>query len=64
MLFLMPDNLVKLAPKFLALAPGSRIVTNRFAIEGWRPDERVRIDGDSEDCCTAYLYTVGSARTG
>jgi SAM-dependent methyltransferase len=64
MLFLMPENLRKLTPKFSALAPGSRIVTNRFAIDGWCPDERVRIDGDSENCCTAYLYTVDRARAG
>ena len=59
-LFLMPDNLRELASKFRTMRPGSRIVTNRFAIEGWDADERVRLDGDSEFCCTAYLYTVES----
>jgi SAM-dependent methyltransferase len=63
-LFLLPDNLRELTPKFLALEPGSRIVTNRFAIDGWHPDERVRIGGDSDDCCTAYLYTVGRSEKG
>ena len=60
-LFLMPENLRALKPKFLTLAPGSRIVTNRFGIEGWRADDCARIGGDSESCCTAFLYTVGRA---
>ena len=63
-LFLMPDNLNELAPKFLELATGSRIVTNRFEIDGWRADERVRIGGNSSNCCTAHLYTVGRSEKG
>lgn len=58
MLFLMPQNLRELAPKFLELAPGSRIVTNRFPIDDWEADMRVRLGGDSENCCTAWLYTI------
>ena len=38
-LFLLPHNLNKLTPKFLALKPGSRIVGNTFAPEGWAADE-------------------------
>jgi hypothetical protein len=57
-LFLLPENLGTLSPKFLELAPGTRIVTNRFAIEGWEPDEISRIGGDSASCCTALLYVV------
>src|SRR5256885_2199880 len=34
-LFLLPENLRKLTPKFLALRPGTRIVANHFGIEGW-----------------------------
>ena len=36
-LFLLPENMKKLLPKFLALKPGSRIVSNTFgfAEEGW-----------------------------
>ena len=40
------------------LAPGTRIVTNRFAIEGWEADEVSRLGGDSEGCCTARLHVV------
>ena len=45
-LFLLPENLNKLAPKFLALKPGSRIVANQFAVSGWEPDESGRAEGD------------------
>src|SRR6186997_2641214 len=38
-LFLLPQNLNKLRPKFLALKPGSRIVSNTFTIENWEPVE-------------------------
>ena len=57
-LFLIPDNLTKLAPKFLALKPGTRIVSNTYEIGGgWEPDESKRL----ELCmswCTAHLYVV------
>src|SRR5262249_31116519 len=39
-LFLQPANLSKLAPKFLKLKPGARIVSNTYEIGGgWEPDE-------------------------
>ena len=36
-LFLLPTNLDKLADKFLALPPGTRIVMNTFTVTGWSP---------------------------
>ena len=57
-LFLLPENLRTLTAKFLELRPGTRIVTNRFGIDGWEPDEMRRIGGDSASCCTALLYVV------
>ena len=57
-LFLLPENLRKLTAKFLELRPGTRIVTNRFGIDGWDADETSRIGGDSASCCTAVLYVV------
>jgi SAM-dependent methyltransferase len=56
-LFLLPSNLLQLRPKFLALAPGSRIVSNTFLIEGWTPDVSERIDA-CEMWCEAHLYYV------
>jgi len=57
-LFLMPDMLSKLSAKFLELPPGTRIVTHRFAIDGWEENEIKRVDGDSPRYCTALLYVV------
>jgi SAM-dependent methyltransferase len=57
-LFLIPSNLEKLAPKFLALEPGTRIVSNTYEIGGgWQPDatERVTL---CASWCTAHLYVV------
>ena len=57
-LFLIPANLWKLAPKFLDLKPGTRIVSNTYEIGlGWEPDATDR----TELCatwCVAYLYIV------
>jgi SAM-dependent methyltransferase len=57
-LFLLPENLRKLTPKFLALRPGTRIVANHFGIEGWDADETERTDGECPSWCTALLYIV------
>jgi SAM-dependent methyltransferase len=59
-LFLLPVNMNRLAPKFLNLAPGSRIVANTFGIDGWDPDLRVNLDPgkDCESWCEALLWIV------
>lgn len=57
-LFLLPANLDKLAPKFLDLKPGSRLVLNTFGITGWTPDVTERIENDCTSWCTAMLYIV------
>jgi precorrin-6B methylase 2 len=56
-LFLLPDNLRRLTPKFLDMKPGSRIVSNAFPIEGWQADALDTLDGCYE-WCTALLYIV------
>jgi SAM-dependent methyltransferase len=58
-LFLLPDNLQKLKPKFARLKPGTRIVTNGFPIDGWEAKQIDKVDGDCGSWCTAYLYVVG-----
>ena len=63
-LFLLPENLNKLAPKFLALNPGSRIVANQFAVSGWEPDETGRVEGDCGSWCNWLLYIVPAQVTG
>jgi hypothetical protein len=57
-LFLLPNNLDKLMPKFLALKPGTRIVNNTFGITGWDPDATEKIEGTCTSWCTALLNIV------
>lgn len=56
-LFLLTENLNRLAPKFLDLKPGTRMVINTFRIDGWDPDytESVR---DCTAWCTVHLHIV------
>ncbi len=63
-LFLLPDHLSTLAPKFLQLKPGSRIVSNTYEIGGgWEPDETVRT-APCNSWCIAVLYVVPSQVAG
>lgn len=65
-LFLLPVNLNKLAPKFLDLAPGSRIVGNTFGIDGWEPDYRTALP-EGSDCsswCEILLWIVPAKAAG
>jgi SAM-dependent methyltransferase len=57
-LFLLPENLRKLSPTFLALRPGTRIVANTFAIPGWVPEKTVERQDDCTSWCTVMLYLV------
>jgi SAM-dependent methyltransferase len=57
-LFLLPSNMFQLKEKFLALAPGTRIVSNTFGVEGWEPDGRASIEPCSQQWCTALLWIV------
>jgi SAM-dependent methyltransferase len=57
-LFLLPGNMFKLREKFLALAPGSRIVANEYGVEGWEPDKRETLPDCTHTWCTALLWIV------
>ena len=57
-LFLLPSNLEKLAPKFLALPPGSRIVANTFWIPDWDADESETLQSDCDSWCTSHLFII------
>lgn len=57
-LFLLPDNLRRLLPKFLDMKPGTRIVVNYFGIDGWRPDYEEEMKADCEPWCVIKLYVV------
>jgi len=57
-LFLLPDNLTRLVPKFADLKPGSRIVLNTFGIPGWEPDQTAQAESECGAWCSALLYIV------
>ena len=57
-LFLLPSNLDKLAPKFLTLKPGTRIVNNTFNATGWEADSSEQVGGNCTSWCTALLNIV------
>jgi precorrin-6B methylase 2 len=57
-LFLLPSNLDKLAPKFLTLKPGTRIVNNTFTVTGWQPDATEMVEGSCTSWCTAHFNLV------
>ena len=56
-MFLLPSINIKLRPKILNLKPGTRIVSNSFDMEEWKPDETAKVDGCT-NWCTAYLWIV------
>jgi SAM-dependent methyltransferase len=60
-LFLLPENLQRLDPKFRALRPGTRIVVNTFGIPDWTPAATEQITGDCTNWCTAILYRIPPA---
>ncbi len=63
-LFLLPNHLSTLAPKFLRLKPGTRIVSNTYEIGGgWEPDETVRTT-PCNSWCIAVLYVVPAQAAG
>jgi SAM-dependent methyltransferase len=58
MLFLLPNHLSKLAPEFLKLKPGTRIVSNTYEIGGgWEPD-RLEQAQPCKSWCSLVLYVV------
>jgi len=56
-MFLLPSINVKLRPKILDLKPGTRIVSNSFDMEDWKPDQTENVAGCT-NWCTAHLWIV------
>jgi phospholipid N-methyltransferase len=56
-MFLLPSINIKLRPKILNLRPGTRIVSNTFDMEEWKPDETATVEGCT-NWCTAHLWIV------
>jgi hypothetical protein len=57
-LFLLPDLNLRLRPKLLEMAPGTRVVSNSFRMEAWEPDETQIVSDDCVSWCTALLWIV------
>jgi hypothetical protein len=60
-MFLLPAINLKLRPTILGLKPGTRIVSNTFAMGDWEADEKVTLDqrtGCEATYCTALLWIV------
>jgi len=57
-LFLLPDLNLRLRPKLLEMAPGTRVVSNSFRMEAWEPDETETVSDDCVSWCTALLWIV------
>jgi SAM-dependent methyltransferase len=58
-LFISPGVMQRLKPRFLGLAPGTRIVSHQFDLGDWEPDETVEVEGRK-----AYLWVVPAAVEG
>ena len=56
-LFLLPSNMLQLRTKFFNLAPGSRIVSNTFGMEGWNADYTETVPNCSS-WCNVLLWIV------
>ena len=63
-MFLLPDINVRLRPKILELAPGTRIVSNTFTMGDWMPDETTKIEDGCTNWCSALLWIVPAKVTG
>jgi SAM-dependent methyltransferase len=57
-MFLLPEINLRLRPKLLTLSPGTRIVSNTFAMGDWNPDETAQVEGQCGNWCTAFLWIV------
>ncbi len=53
--YLLPKLNMKLRPMLLALAPGTRVVSNRFKFGQWQPDRTITVEGVANQ---AYLWYV------
>jgi precorrin-6B methylase 2 len=57
-LYLLPELNVKLIPQLKKLAPGSRIVSHDFEMEGVKPDKVITVDVPGDRRHTVYLWTT------
>jgi SAM-dependent methyltransferase len=49
---------VRLRPTILDMKPGTRVVSNSFAMGDWQPDERAEVTEDCKGYCRALFWIV------
>jgi SAM-dependent methyltransferase len=52
-LYLLPELNLRLRPKLLAMAPGTRVVSHSWLMDDWEPDDQISVEG-----AFAYLWVV------
>ncbi len=57
-LFLLPQLNIKLRPILLDMKPGTRVLSNSFDMDDWKPDESFDAEGDCSGYCQAYEWIV------
>jgi len=59
-LFLRTDYNLKLRPRILDMKPGTRVVSNSFTMEEWKPEQTASVEEERcpNLCCTAYFWIV------
>ena len=55
--FLLSEIMLKLRERIFNLTPGTRLVSNSFTMDGWRPDKTDSIEGCTT-WCTVHLWIV------
>lgn len=63
-LFLLPSLNIKLRPTLLNMKPGTRVVSNSFAMEDWEPDETAEVQDNCTNYCNAYKWIVPAKVSG
>jgi precorrin-6B methylase 2 len=57
-MFLLPQINLRLRPKLLDMAPGTRVVSNSFTMDDWEADETATLTDNCSSWCTALLWIV------
>jgi hypothetical protein len=63
-MFLLPTINMRLRPTILEMKPGTRIVSNTFTMEDWKPDQSVTLSEGCTTWCTAHLWIVPAKADG
>ncbi|KAF7598885.1 MAG: SAM-dependent methyltransferase [Candidatus Dactylopiibacterium carminicum] len=57
-LFLLPELNLRLRPTLLDMKPGTRVVSNSFNMDDWKPDEEAVVTEGCTTYCSAFKWIV------